>query len=363
VSAAKTHGPVAPDTGTDRIGPPSRPRPIIGSRFRHLGAIWPATLALFVVSPLLAPGSLGASSIRSMLPFAAVLALAAMGQAFVVQQRGLDLSLPGAMSLAALVVTKVAHQHDGTVVVAVALAMLAVLAAGLVNGLVVTRLGITPIVATLGVNALLIGAVLAYSGGFPTGAPHALTSLALHRTAGIPNTVLCAGVILSVLAAWNARSLAARRLAQAGINPRALRLIGGHVDLLVVAAYMIAAAFYGVAGIMLAAYVQTPGILLGDAYLLPTIAVVVLAGNALTGGQLKVAAVVAAALFLTQLNQVVLSMGAPTSVQLLIQSAALVVAVSGPVVRNRWRGRRRAPGADATTAERGRTRHDSEVAA
>jgi ribose transport system permease protein len=298
-----------------------------------------------------------------MLPFAAVLALAAIGQAFVIQQRGLDLSLPGAMSLGALVVTKVANQQDGKVVVAVALAMLAVLAAGLVNGLVVTRLGITPIVATLGVNALLIGAALAYSGGFPTGAPHALTSLALHQTAGVPNTVLFAGLILSALAALNGRSLAARRLAQAGINPRALRLIGGHVDLLVVSAYMIAAAFYGLAGIMLAAYVQTPGILLGDEYLLPTIAVVVLAGNALTGGQLKVAAIVAAALFLTQLNQVVLSMGAPTSVQLLIQSAALLIAVSGPVVKRRWAGRHRVPGPGAANAEGRPTRRDSGMAA
>jgi ribose transport system permease protein len=112
--------------------------------------------------------------------------------------------------------------------------------------------------------------------------------------------------------------------------------------LLVVGAYTLAAVFNGHAGIMLAAYIQTPGIFLGDDYLLPTIAAVVLAGNALTGGQLKVGAIAVAALFLTQLNQVVLSMGAPTSLQLLIQSAALVVAVSGHLLKRVWVSRRTA---------------------
>jgi ribose transport system permease protein len=301
-----------------------------------MGAIWPATGLLLLLSPLIAPGSLAGSSILSMLPFAAILALAATGQAFVVQQRGLDLSTPGAMSLGALVVTKVANQHNGKIIEAVVFALIAVAAAGLISGLAVTRLHITPIVATLGVNALLLGAVESYSGGFPTGAPSSLSSLALHKTLGIPNTVLCAAIILVVLSIINQRSLYGRRLGQVGTNPQAMRLIGGRVELLVLGAYVAAAVFYGIAGIMLAAYIQTPGIFLGDDYLLPTIAAVVLAGNALTGGQLKIGAIAVAALFLTQLNQLVLSIGAPTAVQLLIQSAALVIAVSGHLVKRTW---------------------------
>jgi ribose transport system permease protein len=306
---------------------------------------------LFLASPLIAPGSVGVSPIMSMLPFAAVLAIAATGQAFVVQQRGLDLSVPGSMSLAALIATKVANQDDGKVVEAVVVAIAAVAVAGLINGLVVTRLRITPIVATLGVNALLLGAVQSYSAGFPTGAAPSLNSLALRKTLGVPNTVLGAGLVLIVLAVVSHRTLFGRRLVQVGTNPHAMRLIGGRVQLLVVAAYVLAAVFYGMAGIGLAAYIQTPGIFLGDDYLLPTIAAVVLAGNALTGGQLKVGAIAVAALFLTQLNQVVLSMGAPTSLQLLIQSAALVIAVSGHLLK-RALSRRRASWTSQRTTER-----------
>jgi ribose transport system permease protein len=331
-ASTESHSPVVEQSAEGGLGNTGR--------LRGIGAIWPATALLFLFSPLIAPGSLAASPIMSMLPFAAILALAATGQAFVVQQRGLDLSIPGAMSLAALIVTKVANQHNNKVIEAVVVAMVAVAVAGLINGVVVTRLHITPIVATLGVNALLLGAVESYSGGFPTGAPSSLNGLALHKTLGIPNTVLGAGVILVSLAIINQKTLFGRRLVQVGTNPQAMRLIGGRVELLVVGAYVLAAVFYGIAGIMLAAYIQTPGIFLGDDYLLPTIAAVVLAGNALTGGQLKVGAIAVAAVFLTQLNQLVLSMGAPTSVQLLIQSAALVIAVSGHLMKRAWTSRR-----------------------
>jgi ribose transport system permease protein len=334
IPAAHTAAPT--ESATPVVEPTVEGGRRLTGRLSGMGAIWPATALLFLLSPLIAPGSLAASPIMSMLPFAAILALAATGQAFVVQQRGLDLSIPGAMSLAALIVTKVANQDNHKVIEAVAVAMVAVAVAGLINGLVVTRLHITPIVATLGVNALLLGAVQSYSGGFPTGAPSSLNTLALHKTLGVPNTVLGAGIILIVLAIINQRTLFGRRLVQVGTNPQAMRLIGGRVELLIVGAYVLAAVFYGIAGIMLAAYIQTPGIFLGDDYLLPTIAAVVLAGNALTGGQLKVGALAVAALFLTQLNQLVLSMGAPTSVQLLIQSAALVIAVSGHLVKRTW---------------------------
>ena len=70
----------------------------------RFAAIWVATAILFAASPLMAPDSLSQAAIFSMLPFAAISALVAVGQTLVVQQRGLDLSVPGAISLAALAV-------------------------------------------------------------------------------------------------------------------------------------------------------------------------------------------------------------------------------------------------------------------
>src|SRR5215475_3848813 len=68
--------------------------------------ILPATALLYLVSPLLAEGSVSGSSILIVFSFASILAIAAIGQTLVVQQGGLDLSVPGVISLAAVLVTK-----------------------------------------------------------------------------------------------------------------------------------------------------------------------------------------------------------------------------------------------------------------
>jgi len=82
------------------------------------------------------------------------------------------------------------------------------------------------------------------------------------------------------------------------------------------------------AGILITGYLSTPGIGAGDNYLLPTIAAVVLGGTSLAGGSGSVLATMMGALFLTQLEQVVLGMGAPDSVQLVIQGAIIALGMA-----------------------------------
>ena len=294
-------------------------------RLGRFSAIWIATAILFAVSPLVAPGSLSHAAIFSMLPFAAISALVAVGQTLVVQQRGLDLSAPGAISLAALLVTKFPNQADTLVPAGILLTLLVAALVGLANGLTVVLFGVTPFVATLGVNALLLGFVQYYSGGSPTGAAHSLNQWALATTGGLPNTVVFTVVLIAVAQAVLLWTVSGRRFEAVGANPAAALAAGIRVIRYVVSSYVLAGLCYATAAILLAAFLKTPGVFIGDTYLLPSVAAVVLGGTALTGGVGNVVASAAAALFLTQLGQLVLSIGAPTAVQLLIQSGAIAV--------------------------------------
>jgi ribose transport system permease protein len=288
-------------------------------------AIWVATAILFAASPLIAPDSLSQAAIFSMLPFAAISALVAVGQTLVVQQRGLDLSVPGAISLAALLVTKFPNQADALVPVAILLTLAVGALVGLVNGLTVALFGVAPFVATLGVNALLLGFVQWYSGGSPTGAAGALNQWALATTGTLPNTVVLTAVLIALAQATLLWTVSGRRFEAVGANPTAATAAGIRVSRYIVSSYVLAGTCYAIAAILLAAFLKTPGVFIGDAYLLPSVAAVVLGGTALTGGVGNVAASAVAALFLTQLGQLVLSIGAPTAVQLLIQSGAIAV--------------------------------------
>jgi ribose transport system permease protein len=291
----------------------------------RFSAIWFVTAILFAASPLIAPDSLSQAAIFSMLPFAAISALVAVGQTLVVQQRGLDLSIPGAISLAALLVTKFPNQADALIPAAILLTLAVGALVGLVNGLTVALFGVAPFVATLGVNALLLGFVQWYSGGSPTGAAGALNQWALATTGGLPNTVVLTVVLIALAQATLLLTVSGRRFEAVGANPTAATAAGIRVFRYLVSSYVLAGICYAIAAIVLAGFLKTPGVFIGDTYLLPSVAAVVLGGTALTGGVGNVAASAVAALFLTQLGQLALSIGAPTAVQLLIQSGAIAV--------------------------------------
>lgn len=286
-----------------------------------------ATIALFLISPLLAPGSLSWGALNGMLPFASVLAIVAIGQTLVIQQRGFDLSVPGMISLAAVLVTYVPNGDDSRLWLGVGAAVLVPAAFGLLSGFLVARFQATSLIVTLGMNAVLYGFVLWLTAGTPVGATTVLKTFTLERTLGVPNTLLITLVLIVVVAIITKRTTVGWRLTAIGVSPRASTVLGLRVARYETLAYAAAGACYGAAGALLAGYVQTPNIFIGDPYLLPSVAAVVLGGTALSGGVASIVASAIAALFLTQLNQIVLAAGWPNSTQYIVQSLVIIIVV------------------------------------
>ncbi len=102
------------------------------------------------------------------------------------------------ITLATIIVTKYPNGSESKLPAALGLVAVACIVSGLVSGLAITQLGITPLVATLGVNALLTGVVLQITSGAATAsATPALAHFALAKTAGVPNTVIIAIVAVA----------------------------------------------------------------------------------------------------------------------------------------------------------------------
>lgn len=318
------------------------------SRFRvshGFLAIAIATILVFTLGAVVAPSSVSHSAIIGMVPFAAVLAIAGLGQLLVVQQGGIDLSVAGGISLAVVIVT---HEPDGdsarlgpAVVMAIGFAI----GAGVVNGLLVSRLRLSSIIATLGMNSLLYGAVFAVSGGTPRSTTRLLASIAGDTTWGIPNAALFAVAALLVVSVLTKKTVAGRRFEAIGANPAAARALGLRVRLHQALAFVWAQLLYCLAGILLAGITNQPTAFQGDSLLLPSVAVVVLAGTSLLGGRGFPVSTVIAAIFLRELQQFVLALGVDTSVQTLVQAIALAVGVAlysvpWSSLRRRWSGRR-----------------------
>jgi ribose transport system permease protein len=287
-----------------------------------------ATLGLFGVSLLFASSSVTRGTLLTMLPFASALAIAGLGQTLVVMQGGIDLSVAGGFSLYVVIVTKYPAGDNGRLLPAIAIAFTAAIAAGSLNGLLIGRMRLNPIVATLGTNALLYGAVLWYTAGIPTTTTARLAKIGGGLWLGIPTPVYFAVITTAFVAAVVKLTPAGRRFEGVGANATSALTAGIRVKRHKTGAYVWAQILYCLAAVLHAGIVNQPTAYEGDNYLLPSVAVVVLGGTSLLGGRGNLVATAVAALFLSQLDQFVLALGVSYATRTLVQAGALAVGVA-----------------------------------
>jgi len=159
-----------------------------GPRFQFskgLLTVLVSTVVLFIISAVVAPTSVSPGPLGSMIPFAAILAIVGLGQMLVIQQAGIDLSVPGSVSLAAVIVSALPEIEDDRLLSAVILALVVAIAIGVLNGFLVGFLKLNPIIATLGTNSLLFGFVMLITQGIPRMTTALLLSVVSGSTFGI----------------------------------------------------------------------------------------------------------------------------------------------------------------------------------
>jgi ribose transport system permease protein len=295
---------------------------------RGLATVVVATAALFLTSYLFGASSLSRGVVLTMLPFAAALAVASLGQTLVVMQGGIDLSVAGGLSLYVVIVTKYPAGDNSRLLAAIGIAFLAAVGAGWLNGFLVGRMRLNPIVATLGTNALLFGAVLWYTAGIPTTTTARLAKVGGGLWLGIPVPVYVAVATTALVTAVVKLTPAGRRFEAVGANGTAALTAGIRVKRHRASAYVWAQLLYCLAAVLHAGIVNQPTAYEGNNYLLPTVAAVVLGGTSLLGGRGNLVATAVAALFLSQLDQFVLALGVTYATRTLVQAAALAVGVA-----------------------------------
>jgi ribose transport system permease protein len=243
-------------------------------------------------------------------------------------QGGIDLSVAGGLSLYVVILTKYPAGDNSRLWPAIGIAFLAAIGAGLLNGFLIGRMRLNPIVATLGTNALLFGAVLWYTAGIPTTTTARLARVGGGVWLGIPAPVYFAVAATVLVTAVAKLTPVGRRFEGVGANEVAARTAGLRVTRHQSSAYVWAQVLYCLAAAMHAGIVNQPTAYEGNNYLLPTVAAVVLGGTSLLGGRGNLVATAVAALFLSQLDQFVLALGVSYATRTLVQAGALAVGVA-----------------------------------
>jgi ribose transport system permease protein len=260
-------------------GPHSYVRPA------EVGAPYALVVLALIGAGFAIPGFVSALHLSSMGQTAGYLGIVAIGETLVLLLGGIDLSVPYTINLAAVLLA--GFQFDGmSPTEDVLLVLLVGLGVGLVNGLGVALLDINPLVMTLGMNSVLQGVSLIYTHGSPVGqAPNFVVTLSTGWWHQIPYVDLLWIGLGAVVTLGLVFTTFGRSVYAIGSNRRSSDLGGLPVRRTIVLAYVISALAGTIGGLLLVGYSGQAYLGMGDDYLLPAIAVVVIGGTSIFGGK------------------------------------------------------------------------------
>ncbi|MEV7527003.1 ABC transporter permease [Agrococcus sediminis] len=307
-------------------------------------------LALIVVAiGIVAPNFLTQASWLALSQTATVVAMLALGQTFVIITGGIDLSVGAVMACSAVIGAVVMRDavasgfEPGGAIALGFVAMLATgLVAGLLNGLAITRLRITPFIVTLGMLSVATGAMNLISGGAEVvGLPPQLGVIGNQALGGwVTVPVLVTAVVAVIAAVALDRTRFGIRTFAIGSSQGAARRAGVAVDWHLVRVYMLSGALAAVAGFLLTSRFVSASPMAGQGLELSSIAAAVIGGASLVGGRGSVLGTIVGALIMASLQIGLIIAGVASFWQTIAIGLITVAAVYGDQIRMKYSGDR-----------------------
>jgi ribose transport system permease protein len=245
-------------------------------------------IALAVMTALLNPLFLGGDNLSNNVRHISLISLFALGEAVVIIAGGIDLSIGSIICISAVTTSWLTMYGGFGIGAAVTAALGVSLAIGLLQGLVIARLGVQPFVVTLGSMLLLRGVAEVLTGGTDIGFQGKYPGfrfLGEGNWLGLPMPFWIAAAAIAFTAFLMHRTLFGRYCYAIGSNTEAARLSGVPVALVRLLTFVASALLSGVAGILYVAYLPSATPSLGSAYELHAVAAAVLGGASLQGGR------------------------------------------------------------------------------
>lgn len=241
------------------------------------------------------------------LKVASFLGVIATGMMMVILLGQIDLSVPWTVTAGAMMACAATAYGAGGSLLAIPFGIACGAAIGLVNGLAVAYLRIPSMIITLATNAVVQGLMVVYTGGFSPqdSASRAMRFLATGYTIpSVPNGVLV-WLAVGILAVFLlTRTTFGRSLYAIGNRERAAYMSGIDTRRITMIAFVISGSLSALGGVLLAGYASKASQSMGDAYLLPSIAAVVLGGTHVLGGKGTYLGTVAGVILITLLQSI-----------------------------------------------------------
>jgi ribose transport system permease protein len=280
---------------------------------------------------------LNANNLLNVIRNASILIIIAVGQTITLTAKDVDLSCGSVISLTSVVAAVMMNRMGIYFPFAIATALLLGIALGLINGLLITYVSLPPFIATYGTLWVVFGfAYLILRGAVVYGFPTGFRFIGNGTAFGIPMPIVVSAIVFAISYFVLYHTTLGRRLFATGANAEAAKMSGIRETRIVIIAYVISGFLAALAGIVLIAYTNGSEAVVGATYLLPVIAVVVMGGTSLTGGQGSLTGTLVAAIIMAVINNCMNILAIPA----VWQQLAVGLMVVGTVLIDRWAGKR-----------------------
>ena len=278
------------------------------------------------------------SNLVNILDQSALTAIIAMGLTFVLVTGDFDVSIGYVASLCGMVVTSLINAGWSLPMAFVVTALVGV-GIGLINGSIVTVVGVNPLVTTLGVGTVVVGISYAISGGSPIAVndADALLQISFTKLLGVPLPVYFMAIFAVLAWILLNRTVAGMSMQAVGGNRVAARLSGLRVDGVRVAAFVIAGTGAAICGILLTTQTGSASVTAGDGYLLSSFAAVFFGSAVLRDGKFHIVGTLVGVLTVATGFNAINMIGMPTYWQYMAQGLLLIFGVAISTVARRRR--------------------------
>jgi simple sugar transport system permease protein/ribose transport system permease protein len=307
---------------TTVIPTPSTQNPVVRAVVRNVRelSVLPGLVIVAIIGAVVSPAFLSAANLTLILRQSAELGIVVIGLTFILLTGKLDISLESTVGLAPMVAAwlmipaAVGGLGVGIDPVTAILVTLAIgLAIGLVNGLLVVKVGLDPFIVTLAMLILLRGVTLGISEGKTlAGLPDAFRYIGSTRWFGVPAAIWVTGILFLLAGLVLRYTSWGRALYAIGGNAEAARAAGIRVDFVLITAFVVASGLAAFAGLMLAGRLASVTSGMGENLIFSALAAAVIGGVQLTGGQGRIVGALMGVLLLGTLTNVLTLAGVPT---------------------------------------------------
>ena len=290
-----------------------------------------------IVLSFASPVFLTIINIENLLFTATIVAVVAIGQAFVILVAGIDLSVGAVLALSSVLAVGLSLQDGLPVPVAIALALLIGGGIGLINGLCATVLRIPPLIATLAMMSIARGAAFLYSGGRNIApVPKVFVEVQAARIFGIPIVILFTLALALVAHFVLTRTSFGRSIYATGGNSVAARLAGIRTDRVTVVAFVISGLTAAIGGLMITARLEAGAATAAFGMELTVISAVVIGGVSLFGGEGRILGVLLGVLLLGLVQNAVNLLNVPPNYDLVVSGVVIAAAAALDVARRKY---------------------------